>query len=300
MKTLRVAISKREFERMVSGDRDANPWRDYEMRDDLIYDVGMHTGEDTEFYLRKGFRVVGIEANAQLCEECAHKFSAAIGSGQLQIINKAISHTVGTIDFFLNEQVSIWGTANLEWVKRNEARGFKSHPVKVEATTIRDVILKFGVPYYMKVDIEGMDSVCLEGLLSVEEKPKYISVEASATSIKDTFTQLHLLDQLGYTRFKIVPQLNITEQRCPNPAREGIFVDHRFEGGSSGLFGEEAPGEWRPLDSVKWDYRRIHLDYRMVGPNNGIFRNFPSRKIRRLLETVFWNGLEWHDTHATF
>jgi hypothetical protein len=152
----------------------------------------------------------------------------------------------------------------------------------------------------MKVDIEGMDSVCLEGLLSVKEKPKYISVEASATSIKDTFTQLHLLDQLGYTRFKIVPQLNITEQRCPNPAREGIFVDHRFEGGSSGLFGEEAPGEWRPLDSVKWDYRRIHLDYLMVGPNNGIFRNFPSRKIRRLLETVFLNGLGWHDTHATF
>jgi hypothetical protein len=101
----------------------------------------------------------------------------------------------------------------------------------------------------MKVDIEGMDSVCLEGLLSVEEKPKYISVEASATSIKDTFTQLHLLDQLAYTRFKIVPQLNITEQRCPNPAREGIFVDHRFEGGSSGLFGKEVPGEWRPLDS---------------------------------------------------
>jgi FkbM family methyltransferase len=257
------------------------------MRDDLIYDVGMHTGEDTEFYLRKGFRVVGIEANAQLCEECAHKFSAAVGSGQLQIINKAISHTVGTIDFFLNEQVSIWGTANLEWVKRNEARGFKSHPVKVEATTIRDVILKFGVPYYMKVDIEGMDSVCLEGLLSVEEKPKYISVEASATSIKDTFTQLHLLDQLGYTRFKIVPQLNITEQRCPNPAREGIFVDHRFEGGSSGLFGEEVPGEWRRLNSVKWDYRRIHLDYRMVGPNSGIFRNFPSRKIRRLLKQSF-------------
>jgi hypothetical protein len=108
----------------------------------------------------------------------------------------------------------------------------------------------------MKVDIEGMDSVCLEGLLSVEEKPKYISVEASATSIKDTFTQLHLLDRLGYTRFKIVPQLNITEQRCPDPAREGIFVDHRFEGGSSGLFGEEVPGEWRPLNCVKWDLPR--------------------------------------------
>ena len=133
------------------------------------------------------------------------------------------------------------GAANPEWVKRNKARGFKSHPVKVEATTIKDVILKFGVPYYMKVDIEGMDSVCLEGLLSVEEKPKYISVEASATSIKDTFTQLHLLDQLAYTRFKIVPQLNIAEQRCPNPAREGIFVDHRSKAARAGCSARRSP-----------------------------------------------------------
>src|SRR5262245_57866786 len=217
------------------------------MREDLIYDIGMHRGEDTDFYLRKGFRVVGIEANAQLCEGCARRFSAEIASGQLQIINKAISHTVGAIDFFLNEQVSIWGTGNLQWVKRNEARGFKSDPVKVEATTIKEIILQFGVPYYMKIDIEGMDSVCLEGLLSVEEKPKYVSVEASATSPQDTFTQLRLLDQLGYRRFKVVPQHRVTEQRCPNPAQEGIFVDYRFGGDSSGLFGEEAPGEWTPL-----------------------------------------------------
>ena len=26
----------------------------------LIYDVGAHRGEDTEFYLKKGFRVVAI------------------------------------------------------------------------------------------------------------------------------------------------------------------------------------------------------------------------------------------------
>ena len=33
---------------------------------DLIYDVGMHKGEDTEFYLRKGFRVIAIEADPDL------------------------------------------------------------------------------------------------------------------------------------------------------------------------------------------------------------------------------------------
>ena len=29
----------------------------------LIFDVGMHKGEDTEFYLSRGHEVVGVEAN---------------------------------------------------------------------------------------------------------------------------------------------------------------------------------------------------------------------------------------------
>src|SRR6266481_309562 len=185
------------------------------MRENLIYDVGMHKGEDTGFYLRKGLQVVAIEANTEFCEECAQKFSAKIDSGQLRIINKAISNTVGTIDCFVNEAVSVWGTANLEWVKRNEARGTKSHPVKVEATTMKEVLREFGTPYYMKIDIEGFDFLCLEGLLGMEEKPKYVSVESSATSIRDTFLQLALLDRLGYTKFKIVPQHEIDEQDAP-------------------------------------------------------------------------------------
>ena len=35
---------------------------------DLIYDVGMHKGEDTEFYLSKGFKVVGFEADPDLTQ----------------------------------------------------------------------------------------------------------------------------------------------------------------------------------------------------------------------------------------
>ena len=30
---------------------------------DLIYDVGMHNGDDTAYYLHKGFRVIAIDAN---------------------------------------------------------------------------------------------------------------------------------------------------------------------------------------------------------------------------------------------
>ncbi len=37
--------------------------RDEAMNKSLIIDVGMHTGRDTEFYLKKGFEVIAIEAN---------------------------------------------------------------------------------------------------------------------------------------------------------------------------------------------------------------------------------------------
>ena len=48
------------------------------MEKDLVYDVGLHKGEDTEYYLKKGFRVIAIEANPQLISECKARFREAI------------------------------------------------------------------------------------------------------------------------------------------------------------------------------------------------------------------------------
>ena len=48
---------------------------------DLIYDLGMHVGQDTEFYLKKGFRVVAVEANPILAELGASRFQSEIDVG---------------------------------------------------------------------------------------------------------------------------------------------------------------------------------------------------------------------------
>lgn len=270
------------------------------MENDLIYDVGMHKGEDTDFYLKKGFRVVAIEAHAGFSEECKQKFRHEIDSGRLIIVNKAISDKPGMIEFFINENVSVWGTTNTEWVERNTDRGTKSYPVNIEATTIDELLRQFGMPYYMKIDIEGSDILCLSGLKDFKDRPKYVSVESSATSMKDTMAQLRVLDQLGYKKFKIVHQHGIEAQRCPKPAREGVYVDYQIQPGSSGLFGEEAPGEWLSLNRARLQYVWLHFQCRMMGPNNGIFRNLHDGKVKQLLNALFKNGGGWFDTHATF
>ena len=44
----------------------------------LIFDIGMHVGQDTEFYLKKGFNVVAVEANPKLVKENTEKFKEYI------------------------------------------------------------------------------------------------------------------------------------------------------------------------------------------------------------------------------
>src|SRR5215218_5411176 len=57
---------------------------------DLIYDVGLHKGEDTEFYLRKGFRVVAFEADPDLVRSCRDRLCEFIDRGRLTIVEGAI------------------------------------------------------------------------------------------------------------------------------------------------------------------------------------------------------------------
>lgn len=266
---------------------------------DLIYDVGMHKGEDTEFYLKKGFRVIAIEANPDLCTECERLFPERVQSGQLVIINKAIAEEAGEIEFYINEGRSVWGTADKNWMIRNEKQGFPSRVTIVKAVTISEILREHGMPYYMKIDIEGLDHLCISGLQEVDEKPKFVSIESSATTEGDTFYQLSLLNDLGYTKFKIIPQHSIVNQVCPSPAREGGYIDHSFPGGSSGLFGEELPGKWMGFDQVRKEYSKIYKHTRIVGPHDGLFRGIKNRYVKGVLSRVFWRSVGWFDTHAT-
>ena len=58
---------------------------------DLIYDVGAHQGEDTDFYLRKGFRVVAVEADPVLAARLRENFATAIDCGQLVVVEAAVA-----------------------------------------------------------------------------------------------------------------------------------------------------------------------------------------------------------------
>ena len=212
----------------------------------LIYDLGSHNGQDSEFYLKKGFTVVAVEANPTLCDDLKRRFSREIAEGRYVLIEKAVGERFGKVTFFLNTERSIWGTTeyNPRYKERSSAKVSPNWTeIVVPSIPFSWLTDQFGVPYYLKIDIEGADVLCLEDLMKEEDRPNFISIERQPF-LADQLKELALLKALGYTRFKIVDQKAVMHQQPPWPAREGMYVEHQFEFDATGLFGEELPGPW--------------------------------------------------------
>ena len=78
------------------------------MIQNLIFDVGMNTGEDTEFYLKKGFRVVAIKANPLLVKAARKKFFFTVLLGRLTMLNVGVGPEKGDFPFYINETHKEW------------------------------------------------------------------------------------------------------------------------------------------------------------------------------------------------
>ncbi len=112
----------------------------------LIYDVGMHKGEDTLFYLKKGYNVIAFEANPDLVAECRVKFADEIKNNQLVIIEGAIvdsnllNSKISSVQFFRNKCRCVWGTVSDKWAQRNEKLGAPSDIIEVQAINFVDCL----------------------------------------------------------------------------------------------------------------------------------------------------------------
>jgi FkbM family methyltransferase len=222
------------------------------MAKDLIIDVGAHTGRDTAFYLKKGFRVVAIEANPYLAKVLEEKFHPDVAARRLVILPYGIHEQEGEFAFYRNLDKDDWSSFKLEFGGRENT---KYEVCKVKCVKFDHVIRKYGIPYYLKCDIEGHDSHVLKALLRLRATPKHLSVESH------NLDYLASLRMLGYNKFKIVNQAKNVQVKCPFPAREGVYVDHPFDGHASGPFGEESPGEWKTFEEVTYEYLHLTLGF---------------------------------------
>lgn len=210
------------------------------MNKGLIFDIGFHIGQDTDYYLKKGYWVVAIDANPLLIEEGKKKFAEYVEAGRLVLMNIGIGERSETLPFYVNRTLSEWSSFDTQI---GTSRG-EYYVIDVPLVSLRSILEKYGTPYYVKIDIEGHDLMAVKSLRDLTDKPQYISIENG---------QAHMIEELysqGYRKFKFINQAKIQETVLTPPAKEGKFVDYQFPFGSSGPFGEEAEGAWLSREEV--------------------------------------------------
>ncbi len=211
----------------------------------IIIDVGANNGNDCDFYLRKGFKVVAIEADPELADNIREKFKDFVVTGQLVVKNVAVTDAKKTVKFYKNS-FSEWSSLNYD----SKATKLNTHEiVEVEGDTLLSIIEEFKNQeiYYLKLDIEGGELDAVRSLVGTIVKPKYVSFEVNS----DWKEILNLLNEYGYCNYKLIRQGEKFLQPPPYPPLEGNYVGCSFINSMSGTFGRETPGEWKSYEKLR-------------------------------------------------
>jgi FkbM family methyltransferase len=254
---------------------------------DLVFDLGLHHGDDTDFYLRKGLRVVALEANPEFCRQAELRFAPQLQDGQLTIVNKALDREAGRVaTFYLRADKDDWGSLDPEMAGRG---GGSLTTIEAETTTLDVLVAEHGVPHYLKVDIEGADEFAVEQLASLPALPSYVSVEASSDPVA-TFVRC------GYRQFQIVNQGYLRLFPSPDPPREGKFAEQHFDRHISGLFGRELdPAGWADAETTVARLARWRdLNAKRGNP----FVRRAQKTFGKVTRRTWLIGSGWIDIHA--
>ena len=264
----------------------------------------MHKGQDTDYYLKKGYRVIGFEANPENAAFCRDRFAKAVADGRLTIVEGAIAENTslkggsGKIRFYRNENHSLWGSTSEDWAYRNEVMGTTHEEIEVDAVDFGACIEKYGMPFYMKADIVGSEIICLRAMLGFENKPDYLSIRSEKVIFRRLETEFDILEKLGYNTFKAVRQdFEKVYRTVPGP--DGGEIHYEFEEGGSGPFGEESPGKWKNREVVLKEYKKVFVLYWLFGDYSFLIQTVRGQKLIAQLERVARRSLPgWYDTHA--
>ena len=161
---------------------------------DLCFDIGANIGDISAVLLRMGARVVAVDPQPAAMRE----LKARLGHNKnLTCVEAGVADKPGQLNLYLHDQV---GTTSMlqDW-----SAGKTTGKITVPVTTLDDLIARFGVPKYCKIDVEGFELNVLQGL---NKKIRLLSLEFHSDPKNMTITSrcLNLLEQQGDIEINII------------------------------------------------------------------------------------------------
>lgn len=141
----------------------------------LVFDVGANMGVFSAAFASVGARVVALEPNS----DCVRHIQLSFSEMDVQVIQAAAGTRDGLAVLNVSDAWDVTSSMSTEWMlaiqERDERyRGNWSRKSVVPMLTLDTLVEQFGVPDFVKIDVEGFEEEVLKGLST---QPRLLSFE---------------------------------------------------------------------------------------------------------------------------
>lgn len=162
----------------------------------LVFDCGANVGDYTKYFVERGAKVISIEPQENLTKDNPN-FNG------IEVLNICLSDKEGEVTLYECGPHHTIASCSTQW--KNDGRfkdwGWGDGRV-VKATTLDTLIIHYGKPDIIKIDVEGHEHSVIRGL---SFKPRMLSFEYVHEFKKDAINCIESLYKLGFRKAWALP-----------------------------------------------------------------------------------------------
>lgn len=170
-------------------------------RNNIIFDVGANMGRKSFLFAKLAKKVIAFEPSQSLYHFLQKRFQ----DQRVTVLNCALGQEPSFLNFFIVPENQAYNSLSEKHIrttatKRSIVRTNTLNCTQVEVETLENVIKEYGVPKYIKIDVEGYELEVLKGLVTAVP---VISFEANLPEfLEESIKSLEYLDEISQGRYK--------------------------------------------------------------------------------------------------